>query len=57
MKQAHAVVIILSTVLAVSDAPARSLAPDQAAQEATAVPGEFVWHDLVTDNPAACRTF
>jgi uncharacterized protein len=24
---------------------------------AAAGPGEFVWHDLVTDNPEACRTF
>ena len=23
----------------------------------SAAAGEFVWHDLVTDNPAACRTF
>jgi predicted enzyme related to lactoylglutathione lyase len=25
--------------------------------QTVAVPGEFVWHDLVTDNPAACRAF
>jgi predicted enzyme related to lactoylglutathione lyase len=54
------VVISLAVVVLVAAAPRPSIDTQGTAQSiaaATARPGDFVWHDLVTDNPAACRAF
>jgi uncharacterized protein len=50
------IVIVMTGALVASVAAARQQASGPAPQSAAAT-GEFVWHDLVTDNPAASRAF
>ena len=52
------VVIIMAVVLASAAAPStRAVQTRPSPLPSKAAAGEFVWHDLVTDNPAACRAF
>ena len=59
MDRHHAVPLALLPVvlgiMAVASPPSRDVSAAPA--PAAAAAGEFVWHDLVTDDPAACRTF
>ena len=53
------VLVIVLAACVVGSAAAAPQRPDRAAvpDRGQTAAGEFVWHDLVTDNPAACRTF
>jgi uncharacterized protein len=59
MKRPALIVVAVSALLAWQIAPASpgSIAAEPSAVAPPAAPGEFVWHDLVTDNPAAAKTF
>lgn len=52
----RAVVVLAGVTAAALVSLAARQPPPPAAARAVAA-GEFVWHDLVTDNPAACRAF
>src|SRR5580765_2534066 len=51
---AAAVVALGPACASRSRAPAPAAAP---APARTVLPGKFVWHDLVTESPEACRRF
>lgn len=59
MKRTATICTALCAVVASGGAPAPIDAWEDAqpAQARPAQPGEFVWHDLVTDNPSASRAF
>jgi predicted enzyme related to lactoylglutathione lyase len=59
MKRTAPILAALYAVLATASTPATIDAWEdaQSAQARRAQPGDFVWHDLVTENPTAARAF
>ena len=56
MHRSHVVISLLVILSGAAGVTARALATAQQPPAAMS-PGEFVWHDLVTENPAAARAF
>jgi predicted enzyme related to lactoylglutathione lyase len=54
----HQPIAFVLVAMLLGGAVAASQSPDRvSSRRVSSVPGEFVWHDLVTDNPAAARSF
>jgi uncharacterized protein len=57
MGGAAGAVLALAAGWACAHHPAPAAAPSTAATARGPLPGKFVWHDLVTEDPAGCRRF
>jgi hypothetical protein len=53
----YAAVVVLLLILPATARPFSQLGGATSPVTSSSVAGEFVWHDLVTDNPSAARTF
>jgi len=57
MKTSRLALVAAAAVVATACARRSTTAPAVAAPGRSLKPGKFVWHDLVTESPDACRRF